>query len=326
MDFYRGRNILITGGLGFIGSNLAIELCSRGANVTVVDSMLPDHGAKISNVAPVRDQLSIAIADVRDADRLGGLVNNQEFIFSLAGQVSHVESMRQPLLDLDINCRGQLSLLECCRKNNPAARIVFASTRQIYGKPESLPVSESHPINPPDVNGINKWAAEKYSVLYSHVYGISTVCLRLTNTYGPRMDIENGNKGFTGVFIGQALNGHTIRIFGDGKQRRDFNYVSDVVDAMMLAGASRDLSGRCFNLGNLNHYSLNEFVDVLSRCLPVRCERIPFPPEFKSIDVGDCYSDYSAFQNVSGWSPRVGLQEGLERTITYFRTQNEMHK
>jgi UDP-glucose 4-epimerase len=319
--FYRGKKVLVTGGLGFIGSNLTIELCKHGADVTVVDSLAPEYGASVNNLDPVRGQITIKIADLRESQLLDELVHNQDYVFCLAGQVSHVESMRKPLVDLDINCRCLVALLESCRKSNPSARLVLAGTRQIYGKPQYLPVTESHPINPTDVNGINKWAAEKYAALYSHVYGISTICLRLTNTYGPRMDISNGNKGFVGVFIGHALNGHILRVFGDGEQRRDFNYVSDVVDAFMLAGAKQDITGRSFNLGHEEHVSLNEFVAFLSDCIPIQFERIPFPSELKPIDIGDCYSDFTAFHQITGWQPKVGLREGLKQTIQFYRDQ-----
>ena len=318
IDIYRGRPVLITGGLGFIGSNLAMELCSLGANVTIVDAQLDKQHSSVSNVESILDHVSIEIVDIRDESQLERLIIGQEFIFHLAGQVSHVESMQQPLVDLDINCRSLLSILECCRRVNPTVRLILAGTRQIYGKPQFLPVTERHPINPFDVNGINKWAAEAYAALYSRVYGISTISLRLTNTYGPRMCIANGNQGFIGVFIGQAILGNTLKVFGDGEQRRDFNFVSDVVNAFVLAGASKASTGQSFNLGNDEHHSLNEFVDVLSENIPLQFERVPFPPQRQSIDIGDCYSDYSDFRQLTGWSPRVRLQDGLRDTVHYF--------
>lgn len=318
IDTYRGRTVLITGGLGFIGSNLAIELASLGAKVTIVDAQLGDNLEKQSNVDSIPDCVSIKIADVRDESQLEELIKGQDFIFNLAAQVSHVESMRRPLVDLDINCRSLVAILECCRRVNSSVRLVLAGTRQIYGKPQFLPVTESHPINPIDVNGINKWAAERYATLYSNVYGMSTICLRLTNTYGPRMDISDGTKGFVGVFIGQVIQGKPLKIFGDGEQRRDFNFVSDVVHAFMIAGSRRDISGRSFNLGHMEHYSLNEFVNILSECIPLESERIPFPPHRQVIDIGDCYSDFSDFHHLTGWSPKIGLREGLQRTIAYF--------
>ena len=318
-DFYRGRRVLITGGLGFIGSNLAIELVSQGALVTLLDSMIPDYGATIENIAPIREQVTVNFSDVRDVYSLPYLVREQEVIFSLAGQVSHIDSMHQPLVDLDINCRSQLSLLECCRQNNPSARLVLASTRQIYGKPRANPVREDHPCDPTDVNGINNLAAEMYYRLYAEVYGMPTVSLRLTNTYGPRMDLKNQKKGFVGVFLNRALAGEPIRIFGDGSQRRDFNYVTDAVRALLLAGAAPNVCGECFNLGHHQHCSLVEFVETLNRHLPLRYECVPFPPELKAIDIGDYYADFGKFQAATGWQPEVLLDEGLKRTVEYYR-------
>lgn len=318
-DFYAGRKVLITGGLGFIGSNLAIDLVERGAQVTLLDSMIPAYGATVESIEPIRDCVTVNFSDVRDLHSLPYVVREQEVIFSLAGQVSHIESMQDPLVDLDINCRSQLSLLECCRSENPAARLVLAGTRQIYGKPQVLPVTESHPLGPTDINGVNKLAAEMYFMLYAKVYGMSTICLRLTNTYGPRMDLKNRKKGFVGVFIQQALRGERIRVFGDGRQRRDFNFVSDVTEALALAGESMQSRGESFNVGHHEHYSLIEFLQLLTKHCPAEFECVPFPSELKAIDIGDYYADFSKFQELTGWSPKVNLDEGLERTIRYFR-------
>lgn len=318
-DFFDGKRVLITGGLGFIGSNLAIALRSCGASVTLIDSMIPSYGGRLSNVESICGNVTINFSDLRDLHSLPYLVRGQDVIFCLAGQVSHIDSMREPLVDLDINTRSQLSLLECCRRENPTARLVFSSTRQVYGKSRFLPVNESHPTAPTDVNGINKLAAEMYFALYAQVYGMSTISLRLTNTYGPRMDISNLHKGFVGVFIQQALTGRTIRLFGDGSQRRDFNYVSDVVDALMLAGGSNSLCGQCFNLGHEENFSLRDFVEALAKHCPVRFELVPFPDELRAIDIGDYYADFTAFREATGWRPRVCLHEGLERTINFYK-------
>ena len=234
-EFYRGKRVLITGGAGFIGSNLAIRLVDLGARVQIVDSMLPAYGADLANIEPIRGKVRLNFSDIRDRHSLGYVIKDEDLIFSLAGQVSHMDSMQDPMTDLEINCRSQLSLLECCRHGNPDVKIVFASTRQIYGRPEYVPVDERHPLNPVDVNGINKLAAEMYYTLYHDVYSIPTVSLRLTNTYGPRMDLKSAGKGFVGVFVRMALAGETIRIFGDGTQRRDFNYVDDVVQALLVS-------------------------------------------------------------------------------------------
>lgn len=318
--FYYGRRVLITGGLGFIGSNLAIALVEQGAHVTLLDSMIPEYGATLDNIAPVHQQVVINFSDIRDVHSLPYLVRDQEIIFSLAGQVSHIDSMQQPLIDLDINCRSQLSLLECCRQFNPQVRLVFASTRQIYGKTSTVPVTEDHPCDPADVNGINKLASEMYYRLYANVHGLATVSLRLTNTYGPRMDLQNLKKGFVGVFIKQALAGEVIRVFGDGTQRRDFNYISDVVQALLLAGSSTATCGQCFNLGNAQHHSLIEFLEILNKHIPLRYECIPFPAELRAIDIGSYYANYDRFFHLTGWQPHVSLDAGLQMTAQYYAT------
>ena len=318
-EFWRGRPVLVTGGVGFIGSNLAIRLVEAGAKVTLVDSMLPAYGATLDNIEPIRDRATVNFSDVRDRHSMRYLVRGHDVIFSLAGQVSHSESMTDPMTDLEINCRSQLSLLECCREGNPEARVVFASTRQIYGRPRSLPVDESHPLDPVDVNGINKLAGELYYTLYHRVHGIPTVNLRLTNTYGPRMDLASTKKGFVGIFIRLALEGKPIRIYGDGEQRRDFNYVDDAVDALLLAAERDDVVGESYNLGDPDPISLNAFVERLTTLAPCAVEHVPFPADAEAIDIGDYYGDFSRFESATGWRPRVGLDEGLRRTLAYHR-------
>jgi nucleoside-diphosphate-sugar epimerase len=267
----------------------------------------------------VRDRLRVNFSDVRDRHSLGYIVQDEDVIFSLAGQVSHTESMRDPLTDLEINCHSQLSLLECCRKHNPEVKIVFASTRQLFGRPQYLPVDEKHPLEPADVNGINKLAAEMYHTLYHRVHGTRTVSLRLTNTYGPRMDLRNRTKGFVGVFVDQALRGETIRVFGTGEQRRDFNYVDDVVDALLLAGRNQQIHGGVFNLGHPRPYSLLEFLETLARHVRLDYELVPFPDEARAIDIGDYFGDFTRFHDATGWAPKVDLDDGLRRTVEYHR-------
>lgn len=322
-DYYADRKVLITGGLGFIGSNLAIELVELGARVTLLDSMIPAYGATVENIKPIRDRVTVNFSDMRDLHSLPYVVRDQEVIFCLAGQVSHIESMQHPLIDLDINCRSQLSLLECCRRENPTVRMVFAGTRQIYGKPQFLPVTESHPLEPTDINGANKLAAEMYFMLYAKIHGMSTISLRLTNTYGPRMDLDNLKKGFVGVFIQQALRGERIRLFGDGQQRRDFNYVSDVAQALALAGKCLQSCGESFNIGHHEHYSLIQFLELLTKHCPLEYQCVPFPSELKAIDIGDYYADYSKFEELTGWRPQVTLDKGLEQTLEFYRQSQQ---
>ncbi len=319
---WTGRRVLVTGGVGFIGSNLAVRLVELDARVTLVDSMLPQYGATLDSIEPVRDRVQVNFSDVRDRHSLRYLVRDQDVIFSLAGQVSHSESMHDPLTDLEINCASQLSLLECCREGNPGARIVFASTRQLYGRPSYLPVDEDHPRVPVDVNGINKLAAEMYYTLYHQVHGIDTVSLRLTNTYGPRMDLASDRKGFAGIFIRLALAGGKIRIFGSGEQKRDFNYVDDVVQALLLAATTPEIAGGVFNLGHPRPRSLLEFLELLGRHTTFEVERVPFPPEAQAIDIGDYYGSFERFRRATGWEPRIDLEAGLERTLTFYRDRS----
>jgi UDP-glucose 4-epimerase len=320
---YAGRRVLITGGLGFIGSNLAIRLAGQGAEVTVLDSLIPEHGGNRFNVAPAASQVRIDASDLRDSDALPAIVREQEFVFHLAGQVSHGDSMRDPELDLAVNCVATLNLLEACLRFNPQARLIYTSTRQVYGVPRSLPVTEDHPAAPVDVNGINKLAAEYYHLLFDRTYGLRSAVLRLTNTYGPRQQIRNDRQGFLGIFIRHALHGETIRLFGTGTQVRDLTYVDDVVDALLAAGVTVGCYGQVLNLGMPRHYSLREVVDALNALCPVDFEVVPFPADRRLIDIGDYYGDYSRFAALTGWQPRIELAEGLERTLAFYRRHPE---
>ncbi|MHB0871261.1 MAG: NAD-dependent epimerase/dehydratase family protein [Chloroflexota bacterium] len=322
--FYRGRSVLITGGLGFLGSNLAHRLVDLGAEVLLVDSLVPDYGGNLFNVADIQDRLRVNVADVRDENSMDYLVRWQEVIFNLAGQVSHIDSMRDPFTDLEINCRAQLSILEACRKFNPEVKLVYASTRQIYGKPLQLPVDEMHPKRPTDVNGINKMAGEWYHILYNNVYGIRATSLRLTNSYGPRQLIKHNRQGFIPWFIRQVIEGEEISLFGDGSQLRDFSYVDDVVEAFLMAGASPRVDGEFYNLGGVGPVSLKEFVETLIEVAGQGSYRlVPFPPEKRSIDIGSVYSDYSKIREALGWEPRTSIREGLRRTVEYYREFRE---
>jgi UDP-glucose 4-epimerase len=321
---FEGKKVLITGGLGFIGSNLAIRLVEQGADVLLVDSLIPDYGGNLFNIEPVKDKVRVNIADVRDVNGMNYLVRGQDFLFNLAGQVSHIDSMHDPYSDLEINCRAQLSILEACRHNNPQVKVVFAGTRQVYGAPEYLPVDEKHLLRPVDVNGINKMAGEWYHILYNNIYGIRALSLRLTNTYGPRLLMKHNRQGFVAWFVRLAIENEEIQIFGDGGQLRDMNYVDDVVEALLLAAVYEGANGRIFNLGNHPPVSLLEFVqELLGVCQKFGVGKggyrlAPFPAEKKRIDIGDYYAEYSKIQQALGWRPRVPLREGLERTVAYY--------
>jgi UDP-glucose 4-epimerase len=310
---------MITGGLGFIGWNLAETLIAHGARVLVVDSLVPGHGGNLAHLESLRGRARINVSDVRDEHGMRILVRGQSVIFNLAGQVSHIDSMRDPYADLEVNCRAQLSLLEACRHNNPEARVVFAGTRQVYGRPDRLPVDESHPVRPTDVNGVNKMAGEWYHILYSNVYGVRASSLRLTNTYGPGQLLRHNRQGFIGWFIRQALDGEEITLFGDGEQLRDLTYVDDVVDAFLVAGCDPAADGQIFNLSG-EVISLRHLVELLIELTGQGSYRlIPFPPDKKLIDIGSFYAEDRKIRSILGWERRVGLREGLTRTLQFYR-------
>lgn len=317
--FY-GKRVLITGGLGFIGSSLAHELVEAGADIVLVDSLVPEYGGNIANISGIEDSAHVNVSDVRDEHSLRRLVERREIVFNLAGQTSHLDSMSDPFTDLEINSRAQLAILEACRQHNPGVTIVFASTRQIYGSPQYLPVDEQHPISPVDVNGINKTAGEWYHLLYGRVYGIRVAVLRLTNTYGPRMRVRDARQTFLGWWFRLILSGEELTIYGDGSQRRDFNYIDDVVRAFLLAAVREEASGRVYNLGSREVVSLRELAELLVDVNGSGSFRlVPFPEDRKAIDIGDYYADYSKIERELGWSPQVGLAEGIARSLEYYR-------
>ena len=323
---YRGSRVLITGGMGFIGSNLAHRLVELDAQVTLVDSLIPIYGGNQRNIAGIEHRVRVNIADVRDEYSMNYLVQGQDYLFNLAGQTSHLDSMTDPYTDLEINCRAQLSILEACRKHNPNLKLVYASTRQIYGKPDYLPVDERHLLHPVDVNGVNKMAGEWYHILYNNVYGIRACALRLTNTYGPRMRVKGARQTFLGIWIKRLIDEEPIQVFGDGSQIRDFNYVDDVVEALLLAGASSAADGGIFNLGSDETINLR---DLAALMIDINgggsFEIVPFPPDRKAIDIGDYYADYRLIQGRLGWRPKVPLREGLRRTLEFYRREREYY-
>ncbi len=314
-----GAKVLITGGLGFIGSNLARALVEADNDVTVVDSLIPEYGGNAFNIAGIEDRLRVNVSDVRDPHSMRHLLRGQDFIFNLAGQTSHLDSMIDPRTDLEINAAAQLSILEACREVRSTAKIIFASTRQIYGKPEYLPVDERHPIRPVDINGVNKLAGEWYHLLYHQVHGIRACCLRLTNTYGPRMRIKDARQTFVGVWIRNLLQGKPIEVWGGG-QLRDFNYVEDVVAALITTALAPEADGKLFNLGSREIVSLKALAELMIAChgggtLEVK----EFPPERQRIDIGDYYADCAFIEQTLGWTPQVSLRDGLRQTLDFYR-------
>jgi UDP-glucose 4-epimerase len=317
---YQGRNVLITGGLGFIGSNLARRLVDLGAQVTLVDSLIPEYGGNRANIAGIEDRVTVNISDVRDEHSLPSLIRGHDLVFNLAGQTSHVDSLHDPYTDLEINCRAQLSILETVRHANPEAKVVFASTRQLYGRPQYLPVDEKHPLSPVDPNGVNKAAGEWYHLVYGEIYGLRCSVLRLTNTYGPRMRVKDDRQTFLGTWLRLAVEGEELLVFGDGSQRRDFTYVDDAVDAFLLAGESPEADGEVFNVGGEPPVSLARLAELLVEVADGGSWRlVPFPDERRAIDIGDYFADDSKIRGRLGWEPRVGLCEGLERSLAYYR-------
>lgn len=320
LTFYANRTVLITGGLGFIGSNLARRLVDLGARVTLVDSLIPDYGGNRFNIAGYEDRLCVNLADVRDPHAMRALVQGQELLFNLAGQVSHIDSMTDPFSDLEINARAQLSILEACRHENPDIKVVYAGTRQQYGKPQYLPLDERHLQHPTDVNGVNKLAGEWYHIVYHTAYGLRTASLRMTNTYGPRQLMQHNRQGFIGWFIRLAVEGKEIQLYGDGRQLRDLNYVDDVVDAFLRVGASDASNGQVYNLGGDMPVSLYDLAHLLVEIAGQGSVRlVPWPEERKRIDIGDVYSSYAALEAALGWRPTTSLRDGLARTVAYYR-------
>jgi len=319
-EFYRGRRVLVTGGLGFIGSNLAQQLADLCADLHLVDAMIPEYGGNQFNIAGIGDRARVTVGDIRDEAVMNQLVRDRDVIFNLAGQVSHIDSMRDPYTDLDINCRAQLSMLEACRKFNPSVKIVFAGTRQVYGKPDRLPVDERQLVRPVDVNGVNKAAGEYYHLLYNNAFGVRACSLRLTNIYGPRQLIKHNRQGFIGWFIRLAIEDREIQVYGDGSQLRDFVFVDDTADAFLRAGATDACDGDVFNVGGMTPISHRDLVELLIEVAGTgRVRYVPWPPEKKQIDIGSFYTDSSKFRQATGWTATVPLREGFARTIAFYR-------
>lgn len=319
MKPYERAKILITGGLGFIGSNLARSLVAKGAEVTLVDSLIPQYGGNPFNIEDFRERVTVNVCDVRDAFAMAYLIQDKDYLFNLAGQTSHLDSMTDPQTDLDINAAAQLSILEVCRKVNPGIKIVFASTRQLYGRPDYLPVDEIHPVRPVDVNGINKLAGEWYHLLYNNVYGIRACALRLTNTYGPGMRVRDARQTFLGIWLRNLIEGKPLLVFGDGAQLRDFNYVNDVVEALLAAALSESADGQVFNLGSSEVVGLRQLAQMLVEQHPGGSyQLVSFPTDRKVIDIGDYYSDFNKIRQALGWEPKTPLKEGLQKSLAYY--------
>lgn len=318
----------MTGGLGFIGSNLALALGRVGAEVVVVDALVATHGGNERNLEDddLEAPIQVIVADLGDADAMREPAADAEFVFNLAGQVSHVDSMANPLFDLDVNTRSQLAFLEILRALGSRATVVYTSTRQIFGQPRYLPVDEEHPVAPVDVNGVTKLAAEQLHLLYGEYYGIQATAVRLTNVYGPRQRLCDDLQGFLPIFVRRALQGEPIHVFGDGSQERDCLYVDDVVECLLQAALSPDAPGEVFNVGNDERLSLYKIAEaIIEAAGSGSIETIPWPPDRDAIDIGSYFGDSSKAKRMLGWSPRTAFAEGIARTIAFYRARHSWY-
>jgi UDP-glucose 4-epimerase len=319
---YQGLRTVVTGGLGFIGSNLAIRLAELGAGVTIIDPLLPGCGGNRYNIEPVRDRVRVVEADISDTHLFREALREADVIFNLAGEISHIHSMQFPERDLQVNTIAQLRFLLACQEEARAARIVYAGTRQVYGAPRYLPVDENHPVNPIDFNGVHKYAATQYHLMLTHAGMLDAAVVRLTNVYGPRMALDVVCQGFLSTFLRRMVLRQTIEIFGDGTQTRDPMYVDDAVDVFLALGLKRDLPFRTFNAGGPEVHSLASIARLASRVAGCAEPVLrPFPPDRKPIDIGSYSTDDSRARQHLGWNPKVGLEEGFTRTLRFYEAE-----
>ncbi|MHB8779966.1 MAG: NAD-dependent epimerase/dehydratase family protein [Candidatus Geothermincolia bacterium] len=324
-EAYGGKRVLVTGGLGFIGSNLAERLLDCGAEVAVVDALVPGQGGNPFNLQGFEDRLEVCRADIGDAERVEPFVRGRDYIFNLAAYTSHIRSIEMPLEDLDINCRSHLSFLELVKDVNRDCRIVYTGSRCQYGRAVYLPMDEDHPFNVADINGVHKATVEHYHLLYSRIYGLPCVCLRLSNVYGPKHQMSHSKQGFLNWFIRVALEGDEIQVFGDGAQRRDFVYVDDAVEAILQAAAEEACDGRALNIGSGAPVSIGQAAERITAKTGTGFRSVPFPHDYLSIEAGDLYLDISRMREATGWQPRVGFEEGLELTLDFYRDHGKMY-
>lgn len=318
--FFHGKNILITGGLGFLGSNLALKLLRAGANVTVIDSLLPLYGGNIFNLREAEGKVQMIINDMRNMEIMKPLIEKAEIIYHLAAQVSYIDSLNFPHEDLDLNAKATMNILECCRKYNPTARILFSSSRMIYGKVEQPLVTEGSPTNPLSLYGIHKLTAEKYLLMYYKDFGIPSTVLRITNPYGPHQQIKHNKYSLVGWFIRQAMEGNTIKIFGDGAQLRDYIFVDDIVNAMVKCAESPAAIGEVINLGSGQSSRFCDMVEEVINCVNNgKMEFIPWPANYEKIETGDVSVDISKLKSITSWQPDFTLKEGIKKTFEYYK-------
>jgi len=324
-DSLKGTRALITGGMGFIGSNLALALVECGVHVTIADAMIPGYGGNLFNIEPIRDQVTVNFCDIRDANAMNYLVARQDFIFHLAGQVDHILSLTDPFPDIDMNIKGTAVIMEACKQHNPQARVIYTGTRGQYGAAVSLPVNEDAPTHPRGIYEISNLAAEKIIQVYDDVHGIRSVLLRLTNIYGPRAQMQHSRYGVVNWFVRLAIDGATMKVFGDGLIKRDFLYIADCVEAMLMCAVDERAYGQVLNVGIDNPMNFLELAEALVKvCEGSRWEYAPFSAERKAQEPGDFYSDISKIRGLIGWQPRTSLEDGLAQTVAFYR-ENKQH-
>ena len=323
--FFKNRRVVVTGGLGFIGSNLALRAASLGARVRILDARLEGYGWNDANLKGCAPAPEVFHGDIRDPGAVAPVLEGADVVFDCAAQVSHTRSVREPFLDLDINCRGALTVLEGMRHACPRARLVYAGTRGMIGPMVRNPVDEEHPTDPVDMNGIDKLAAEKYGRLYHRLHGLWTASLRIPNAYGPRSQVRHGDYGILTWFIRLALEGREIAIYGEGRQTRDFLFVDDVVEAFLRAAAEDRAAGEVFMLGSGREVPFVEALEIVRRETglqpPIR--HLPWDARRRAIEIGDFRVSSAKAERLLGWKPRVDLEEGIRRTVAFYRERRK---
>ena len=325
--FYHGKKVLVTGGLGCLGSSLTLELAQAGAEVTVIDSCHPMFGANDHNLDGVRDRVDVNVCDIRDEDAMNHLVKGKDILFHIGMQTSHVDSMTDPFWDIDINCRGNMVVYEAVRHHNPGCYVIYAGTRGQYGVLETTPVDEKQRMQPTDVYGVNKVAAEGYGFVYNRAYQMPFCSLRVNNCYGPRHQMRHAKYGILNWFIRLAMDGETIKLYGDGSQKRDYNYVDDAIEAFLLAGANQDkCNGEAFNLGSGRARTLREATEMIIEAAGTgSLELVEWPADRKAIETGDYFADFSKFTAATGWEPKVEMEDGLAQTVEFYKAHKSFY-
>jgi UDP-glucose 4-epimerase len=324
-DYFKDKKVLVTGGAGFIGSSLAHALVTLGAQVTAVDAMLPLYGGNEYNLADIASQVKFVVGDIRDMDVMKELVAQADIIYNFAAQVSYIDSKDKPFLDLDINGRGHLTVLEAMRAVNSHAKILFSSSRLVYGRILTTPVNEEHPTNPLSLYGIHKLLGEKYYRYYADQFGIRAMSVRIPNPYGPRQQMKHNKYSIVGWFVRQAMEDKTITIFGDGSQERDYLYIDDIVSAFIELTVKGE-SGEVYNIGTHERVRFVDMVDaVLAEVGKGKKEHVPWPPKYEKNETGNYIADTSKVKSITSWQAQVPLKEGIARMVAYYKQHHQYY-